>query len=213
MLIESVINRNKMLHLGEKMLDYVSHMELPEKALSLDIGKCLIILQLGVIITLMSIMNFYNVYVIRENISFLMVMMIASSNIVTFYMLGNLVFSQFFAHFITREFLLLRLHLLTSSLETILDRADLLVEIKKTISNAFGMRLLLLLLQMTLNVSFCSYDITNSIVEEDVTWLKLVQISYMLLTVLIVNMVSLAGVTYSFDQVETKVSGSRFYLV
>lgn len=208
-LLESVWNHNKILHLTRIMADHANRMRwLDHKGSNIDVP--FIRVEIGIILSLLLIMNLYTIYVYWNYLSILMIVMGAIFNSNACYVTGNLVFMQFFAQYVSGEYLTLRLQLPSHSLEDILSSADSLNRIKKAISRAFGKRLLLLLFHLLVNVSFCSYDIMTTIVEQKSSGWQLIRTIYVLLTVFLVNMVSLFGVSYSFDRVATEVSGMQF---
>lgn len=202
--VEHFVRRNRMFNLGKLMLDYVKDRDDHSKEESqFDVGKFMIRAQIGIVVvssTLLSVVKF------RINMSYFsfwecLVILVLSLSFV--YALGNLIFIQFFTHFICWEMQQLTLNLRCAPIQRSINCFDQLIVIKRYLGVTLGVRLLLTLFQLIVNVSYSSYIPLLYMPERQLA--ENLDTLHTLATMLLNNTLVLFGVTYSFDRVQTEV--------
>lgn len=204
--LDQTIRRKRMLGLGNLMLDYVKYRNGFFEEMSIfDLGKHLIRVQifavvgLGISLNLVQfVRNLPQFYFFRSVVIFILSM----SDV---YILGNMIFIQFFTHFVCNEMKQLTLHHRSLPIQPLMHSFDRLIVIKRSLGATLAVRFLWTLLQLIVNVSFISYLSLLYVVDRQLTYGHAFDLTHSLVTMLINNTLVLFGVTYGFDRVQSEV--------
>lgn len=204
--LDQTIRRKRMLGLGNLMLDYVKYRNGFFEEISIfDLGKHLIRVQifavvgLGISLNLVQfVRNLPQFYFFRSVVIFILSM----SDV---YILGNMIFVQFFTHFVCNEMKQLTLHHRSLPIQPLMHSFDRLIVIKRSLGSTLAVRFLWTLLQLIVNVSFISYLSLLYVVDRQLTYGHAFDLTHSLVTMLINNTLVLFGVTYGFDRVQSEV--------
>ncbi|XP_039437393.1 uncharacterized protein LOC120418926 isoform X4 [Culex pipiens pallens] len=202
--VEHFFRRKRMLKLGKLMLAYVEYRrslfkEIPTTA---DIGKLAIRVQICTIVGLPAFYFVMQIVRYFRYINFVHVALTFASLIPDAYMLGNLIFVQMFNNFVCREMKQLTRRLLAMPIRPLVHGFDQLIVIKRCLDVTLGVRLLLTLFQLTVNVSIYSYLALLYMFERRGNFVF--EIVQSLATIVINNTLVLLGVTYSFDRIQSE---------
>lgn len=203
-LLDSLVSRRKLLCLANLMLNYTIRNKdrdkvKPKRHLEILLEMCIVIICL-------TVMNVYNIIANLQLISMVIIIMITLIvYTIWLYLLGNLFYPLFFAEFLSLEFAILRERLKTKPLEAVLANADLLISMKKNISQVFGRRLFFLLIQLFMNISIDAYTVVVVFLERGQDGFN-IQEFVLRMNTLTINLVSLFGMTNSFERVQTEVN-------
>lgn len=201
--IDSAFKRRELLKLGKLMQRYMT--QLKQQKLIIRSPPVIIRLQIGTILIVTCIVNSAYIYHSWPHITILSGYLMIINALIGLYIQGSLIFPQYFAHFLADELYQLRSNLPNRTLQSSLDDADKLKEIKAAIMATFGIQLLLFLFQQLFNIAFSSYEILNSFFAFSVKFEGVVMILLAIVTVLLLNVLVLFGVTYNFDRCESEV--------
>lgn len=205
--VEHFFRRKRMLKLGKLMLAYVEYRgslfkEIPATA---DIGKLAIRVQICTIVGLPAFYFVMQIVRYFRFITFFHVALTFAGLVPDAYVLGNLIFVQMFNNFVCREMKQLTRHLLAMPIRPLVHGFDQLIVIKRCLDVTLGVRLLLTLFQLTVNVSIYSYLALLYMFERRVTGDFVFEVVQSTATIVINNTLVLLGVTYSFDRIQSEV--------
>lgn len=204
--MDQTFRRKRMFGLGKLMLDYVSYRNGHFAEISLfDVGKNFIQVQIGAVVGLGTSLNVVQFVRNLRQFSFFGSVVIFILSMSDVYVLGNLIFVQFFTHFICWEMKQLTLHHRSLPIQPLMHGFDRLIVIKRSLGATLGVRFLWTLLQLIVNVSFISYLGLLYVVDRQLTYEGAFDLTQSLVTMLINNTLVLFGVTYGFDRVQSEV--------
>uniref|UniRef100_A0A182RQX2 Gustatory receptor n=1 Tax=Anopheles funestus TaxID=62324 RepID=A0A182RQX2_ANOFN len=92
---------------------------------------------------------------------------ILSGVLIEHYILLNSLLCQLLAETITKAYESLEYGLLTRPITTVTNEMKILEQCKDQLANVIGMKLLLVLLHLLFNVSFCTYDILQKVLNQE----------------------------------------------
>uniref|UniRef100_A0A182MP42 Gustatory receptor n=1 Tax=Anopheles culicifacies TaxID=139723 RepID=A0A182MP42_9DIPT len=137
-----------MLALGKKWKFSVKHLQLS-------------MLLLCNILTVMELL--YNLY---RNHSYLYIWGVFSSVLIEHYILLNALLCQLLAETLAKAYEALRHILLVQPFTIVINEMVILEQCKDQLSDVLGVKLLLVLLHLLFNVSFCTYDILQKVLSQ-----------------------------------------------
>ncbi|XP_055534276.1 uncharacterized protein LOC129723841 [Wyeomyia smithii] len=201
--IEDLFRRKSQLNLCQLMKVYTIHVDKgfsQNKKVGEQTTLLLIKLQIVLILVLDWMLNGYYIYEYWNDPSMTYIIVLLFEE----YVQANLVFTQFFAYFLSTEFQRLKLQIGNQEIQKLLGSAEKLEQIKRVLSDVFGSRLLLFLFQLLVNVSCCCYELMAVFKQQHLSGALIGELSYVMFKILTCNALVLFGTAYSFDRVDVE---------